>query len=65
MNLPCRFALLLAFLLPAPAAAQEAAPARAPWSERVLDLAASLPIQDGGRRSNAVRTSAAPRAGRR
>jgi len=49
MNILPRLALILAFLLPVPAAAQESLPPRPPWSEDVVDLAARLPIQEGGR----------------
>jgi ABC-type transport system involved in cytochrome c biogenesis permease subunit len=46
MNLLLPFALLV---LVAGVGGQERSPSRAPWSERVRELAATLPVQDGGR----------------
>ena len=46
---PALLALLALAVLPEPAAAQDPSRRTAPWSERALELAASVPVQDGGR----------------
>jgi len=47
--LPALLALLALAALPARAAAQQPARRSAPWSDRALELADSVPVQDGGR----------------